>query len=89
MLGGVVIIRSLLNRMRVRLPSLDVTDAETVNAATAALRSKRQAASLPPPEDEVNEEVLLRAQRRDRVTSYIRDKPQESSRLLKVWLAEE
>ena len=53
------------------------------------LPGKKPQVALPPPEEEMSTEVLLRQERRKRVVSYIREKPQESSRLLKVWLSEE
>lgn len=88
MLGGVLVIRSLLARMRPGTPDV-VTEGSALEPAAALLRAKHEMATLPPVEEEVSEETLLRAQRRDRVTEYIREKPDETSRLLKVWLTEE
>ncbi len=90
MAGGVFILRSLLNRVRVRLPGVSNEQlVDLQNSATAALRQKKTAVELPTIEEEVSPEAMLRAQRRDRVNDYIRDKPGETSRLLKVWLAED
>lgn len=88
--AGFVIIRSLLNRFHVKLPPVGNEDiSELTDRATAAIRAKKELPELPPIEDEVTTEALLRAQRRDRVNEYIREKPGETSRLLKVWLAED
>ncbi|MGA9120037.1 MAG: flagellar basal-body MS-ring/collar protein FliF [Bacteroidota bacterium] len=89
MLGGVLIIRSLLSRLRVRVPGLSHEQLIDLQKANAALRAKKELVDLPPMEDEVSPDAMLRAQRRDRVTDYIRQKPSETSRLLKVWLSEE
>jgi flagellar biosynthesis/type III secretory pathway M-ring protein FliF/YscJ len=89
MLGAVQIVRSLLNRMRVRLASLPSAESLAPQPGVAALRAKRDVQSLPPAEEEVNEQTQLRNRRRDRVTGYIRENPNETSRLLKVWLAED
>ncbi|HTX99595.1 MAG TPA: flagellar basal-body MS-ring/collar protein FliF [Bacteroidota bacterium] len=89
MLGGVFILRSLLNRVRVRLPGVPTELEQLQMSAAAAVRAKKEIPELPPIEAEVSEEALLRAQRRERVTDYIREKPAETSRLLKVWLAED
>ena len=40
-------------------------------------------------DEEISEEAMLRSERRKRITGYIQEKPGETSRLLKVWLAEE
>jgi flagellar biosynthesis/type III secretory pathway M-ring protein FliF/YscJ len=37
----------------------------------------------------MSEQAQLRNRRRDRVTGYIKQNPNETSRLLKVWLAED
>ena len=89
MLGAVMIVRSLLNRMRIRLASLPSVESLTAQPAGAALRARHDVQSLPPPEEEMSEQAQLRNRRRDRVTGYIKQNPNETSRLLKVWLAED
>ena len=90
MAGGVFILRSLLNRVKVRLPGASSEHlVDLQNSAASSLRAKKEMPELPPIEEEVSTEALLRAQRRDRVNDYIREKPGETSRLLKVWLAED
>jgi flagellar biosynthesis/type III secretory pathway M-ring protein FliF/YscJ len=90
MAAGVFLIRSLLNRIHVNLPQASMEQlSEAISGATAAIRAKKDVPELPPIEDEVSTEALMRAQRRDRVSEYIREKPGETSRLLKVWLAED
>jgi flagellar M-ring protein FliF len=86
MLGAVIVLRSLLNRVRTRIEPPTVES--EMNELNGQLPGKKQVA-LPPAEEEMSTEVLLRQERRKRVVSYIREKPQESSRLLKVWLSEE
>ncbi len=90
MAAGVLLIRSLLNRIHVGLPQASIEQlTEAITGANAAIRAKKDVPELPPIEDEVTTEALLRAQRRERVNDYIREKPGETSRLLKVWLAED
>jgi flagellar M-ring protein FliF len=88
MAGGVLLLRSILGRIKFRMPTVSVDGNGALDQATAALKS-RHVPELPPVEDEISETALLRSQRRDRVTTYIREKPSETSRLLKVWLAED
>lgn len=87
MLGAVIVLRSLLNRVRTRIEPPTVESA--IDELNGQLPRKKPQIVLPPPEEEMSTEVLLRQERRKRVVSYIREKPQESSRLLKVWLSEE
>jgi flagellar M-ring protein FliF len=89
MIGGIFIIRSLLGRLRVGIPGISQEHLVDLHSVNAALRAKKEMVELPPIEEEVSPEAMLRAQRRDRVGDYIREKPTETSRLLKVWLAEE
>lgn len=87
MLGGVLIIRSLLSRLRVRMGPL--TTEIKIDPAAAALKARRKTVQLPSPEEEISEEALINTERRNRVNEYIKGKPSETSRLLKVWLAED
>ena len=87
MLGAVFVLRSLLNRVRTRI-ELPTVESE-MDALNGQLPGRKSQISLPSAEEEMSTEVLLRQERRKRVVSYIREKPQESSRLLKVWLSEE
>jgi flagellar M-ring protein FliF len=89
MAGGVVLIRSLLGRLRVSVGSRGESIGLSTVAAAAELKRKKEAIRLPAPEEEISEEAMLRAEKRRRVTEYIKEKPTETSRLLKVWLAEE
>jgi flagellar biosynthesis/type III secretory pathway M-ring protein FliF/YscJ len=85
MIAGVLVIRSLLGRFRVGFePPLRFVD----DPALAALEAKKQAIHLPSPEDEISTDALVRAERKKRIVEYIQQKPEEGSRLLKVWLAE-
>jgi len=87
MLGTLVVLWSLLRRFRSRieLPVLE-TDIPTLSAQ---LEAKRAVIELPNPEEEISTDALLRNERRKRISEYIREKPGESARLLKVWLTEE
>jgi flagellar biosynthesis/type III secretory pathway M-ring protein FliF/YscJ len=88
MVAGVLIIRRLLGKIRVRVgveAPLQFFD----QPAREALRAKRESIKLPSAEEEISEDALLRAERKNQVTDYIRQKPTETSRLLKVWLAED
>jgi len=87
MIGAVFVLRSLLNRLRTRI-DLPTVENDIPNLP-GQLAPKRAPIHLPSPEDEISTEALLRNERRKRVVEYVRQKPVESSRLLKVWLAEE
>ncbi len=87
--GGVVLIRSLLARLRVNVGNKSDLFSNATVVAAAELKRKRESIQLPPAEDEISEEALMRAEKRRQVTEYIKDKPTETSRLLKVWLAED
>ncbi len=91
MLGALLLVRSLLNRLRVTIG--ETAGYEVMRSGADGLRTglsaKRQAIVLPSPEAEISEEALLRAERRKRITEYMQQKPEEASRLLKVWLAED
>lgn len=86
MLGALIMVRSLLNRLRVQVAS----GSETLgDPAIASLQSRMPSIQLPELTEEVSAEALLRAEHRKRVTNYLREKPDDAARLLKVWLAEE
>ena len=89
MAGGVVLIRSLLGRLRVSVGNRNQDFLSATDAAAAELRRRKEGIRLPSPEEEISPEALMRAEKRRRVTEYIKDKPTETSRLLKVWLAED
>ncbi len=87
MLGAMAVLWSLLSRFRTRieLPTF-ATDMPTL---AQQLDAKKQVIELPNPEEEISTDVLLRNERRKRIGEYIREKPSDSARLLKVWLTEE
>lgn len=87
MIAAFFIIRSLLNRTVVRTKSR--IDFEPESNVAGTLAPKKVSIQLPSPEEEISEEVLLRAEKRKRIASYINDKPDEAAKLLKVWLAQE
>jgi flagellar biosynthesis/type III secretory pathway M-ring protein FliF/YscJ len=83
------LIRSLLGRLRVSVGNRNQDFLSATDAAAAELRRRKEGIRLPSPEEEISPEALMRAEKRRRVTEYIKDKPTETSRLLKVWLAED
>jgi flagellar M-ring protein FliF len=87
MLGGVFLLWSLVGRLlkRVEIPTIETTYAPL----PAALRGREDSLRLPHGEEDFNPEIVVRNERRARVSEYIREKPDEGARLLKVWLAEE
>jgi flagellar M-ring protein FliF len=87
MLGTVLVLWSLLRRFRARI-ELPVLETE-IPSLGAQLEAKRVAIELPNPEEEISTDALLRNERRKRISEYIREKPGDSARLLKVWLTEE
>jgi flagellar M-ring protein FliF len=87
MIAAFLIIRSLINRTVVYTKFK--ANSAAIATATGAFAVRRPSIQLPSPEEEISEEVLLRAEKRKRITEYIHDKPDEAARLLKVWLADE
>jgi flagellar M-ring protein FliF len=87
MLGALAVLWSLLRRFRSRI-EIPVFETE-VPTLEQQLEAKRPVIELPSPEDEISTDALLRNERRKRISEYIRDKPSDSARLLKVWLAED
>lgn len=86
MLGAFIMVRSLLNRLRVQV----TPSSETMgDPAIGELPPRAPNVQLPELTEEVSTDALLRAEHRKRVTHYLREKPDEAARLLKVWLAEE
>jgi flagellar biosynthesis/type III secretory pathway M-ring protein FliF/YscJ len=51
-------------------------------------KARRAAMLLPTADEEISEEAMLRQEKQKRIGEYVRTKPEEASRLLKVWLAE-
>jgi flagellar M-ring protein FliF len=87
MLGTLLVLWSLLQRFRSRI-ELPVLETD-IPSLSAQLEAKRAVIELPSPEEEISTDALLRNERRKRISEYIREKPGESARLLKVWLTEE
>ena len=89
MAAGVIIIRSLLKRFRVHVGGRELAFAGASDAMASELHARREAIRIPSPEEEISDEALLRSEKRKRIAEYIKEKPGETSRLLKVWLAED
>ena len=89
MVGALIVLRSLLKKFRVRVGSVSSPESSFGTGAEDVLGSKRASIRIPTPEEEIPTEVLMRTERRKHVAEYIQHKPEEASRLLKVWLAEE
>ncbi|HOV98546.1 MAG TPA: flagellar basal-body MS-ring/collar protein FliF [Bacteroidota bacterium] len=94
MIGAVLVLRSLLGRMKQKGTGEEETgevfaQKASITQAAGKLQHKKASISLPSPEDEISEEALMREEKRKRVASYMKDKPDEAARLLKVWLSEE
>ena len=87
MIGAVVIVRSLLSKVRIRTRTEDYE--VYGDPAVAAIRRQKVNIQLAPFTEEISVEAQLRSQRRNRISSYIQEKPDEATRLLKVWLVEE
>lgn len=85
MLAAFLIVRSLLDRLRVQL----LPPTGTLGNPAVADLAGRPAVHRAELGEPISEEALLRGERRKRISTYMKDKPDEASRLLKVWLAEE
>jgi len=72
------------------VPGTDLGVSESIlNGKADQLGAIRRTISLPSPEEEISEEVLLRQEKQKRIGEYMRTKPDDAARLLKVWLAED
>ncbi|MFA6542235.1 MAG: flagellar M-ring protein FliF C-terminal domain-containing protein, partial [Bacteroidota bacterium] len=89
MIIAVVIIRSLLNRMKFRIESPNVMWDTRISGELSASMPNYNNIKLPPAESEVPMEVVMKAKRREQIAEFVKTKPEDASRLLKVWLADE
>ena len=93
MIVGFVVLRSLVKALITRISrepfvSNDVLpDAET--GLEKATVGQHVDIHLPPVEEEISHEALLRAEKRKRIEEYLQEKPDDGAMLLKVWLAED
>jgi flagellar M-ring protein FliF len=93
MIAAILVIRSLLNRIKVRVATDEgyeevyATEDEAVDAPK--LPRKKSSVNLPAASEEISDEALLREGKRKRIADYMNEKPEDAVRLLKVWLAEE
>lgn len=86
MIAGALIIRSLLNKIRVQVGSRN--QGVLMEPAIHAIQSQRVRMPMPSPEDEISEDAMMRVERRKQISNYMKDKPDDASRLVKVWLTE-
>ncbi len=89
MIIAVVIIRSLLNRMKFKVESPTVMWDTKVIGELPPTHPDYNNIKLPPAESEVPLEIVMKAKRREQISDFVKKKPEEASRLLKVWLADE
>lgn len=90
MIGAIVIIRSLLNRLRYRIEEPgSVTWGTRIAGELEQRPPESKKIHLPPMESEVPIEVALKTERRLQIQEYVKKQPDEASRLIKVWLSEE
>ncbi|NUN69457.1 MAG: flagellar M-ring protein FliF [Bacteroidetes bacterium] len=90
MAGAIVIIRSLLNRLKYRIEEpTNVTWGTRISGELEQRAPESKKIHLPPMESEVPIEVAIKAERRVQIQDYIKKQPDEASRLIKVWLSEE
>ncbi len=87
MLGGVVLLWSLLSWLKARVS----TDESREHPALAAANGLGQNIDLQLPvlEDDISRDAMIRSEKRKRLEAYLNDKPSDASLLLKVWLAED
>jgi flagellar M-ring protein FliF len=95
MLGAVVILFLLIGRLKSRRvvgpvgQYLDVRESYMQDAQKALEHATVEKKVIPPlPEAEVPLEVLHREERRARVMDYVREKPSDTSKVVKLWLTE-
>lgn len=91
MVGAAVMLWLLLRRVRLLSTLPEAYLGTQINMTDDSSKASLPAAEhhlLPPAESLISTEAKLRAERRDRISEYISNKPKEAGRLLKVWLAE-
>ncbi|MCX6135334.1 MAG: flagellar basal-body MS-ring/collar protein FliF [Ignavibacteriales bacterium] len=90
MAGAVVVMRSLLNRIRTpfEMGRGTLGDPAIGSLSAGSPLMPREPIYVPSPEEEISQDALVRAERRNRIGDYIKKSPEDASRLLKVWLAE-
>jgi flagellar M-ring protein FliF len=89
MVVAVFIIRSLLNRMKFKVGDADVMFGTYVAGSLPGSTNGTRNVRLPAADSEIPIEVVMKAQRRNQISEFAKNKPDEASRLLKVWLADE
>lgn len=91
MAGAVVIVRSLLNGIRTpaSFEKNYLGDPAVGSLQAGPGGSTRETVYVPPPEEEISQDALMRAERRNRIGEYIHKQPEDAARLLKVWLTDE
>jgi flagellar M-ring protein FliF len=93
MIAAVFIVKSLLGRVRAQTADSVAYEGtfatKSNNGISAKLAQHKASLDLPSPEDEISEEAMLREGKRKRIADYMKEKPEDAVRLLKVWLAEE
>ena len=90
MAGAVLVLRSLLNRIRSPFEGGRGTlgDPAIASLGAGAGSLARESLYVPSPEEEISPAALVRAEKRNRIAEYINKSPDEASRLLKVWLSD-
>jgi flagellar M-ring protein FliF len=89
MIAAVMIIRSLLNRMKFKVGDSDVTFGTYVSGELPEYSPGSNHIRLPAADAEIPLEVMMKSKRRNQISDFAKNKPDEASRLLKVWLADE
>jgi len=89
MIFAIVIVRSLLSRLRFKVESPEVVWGDKIAGELGQGRTDYKKIHLPPVESEVPLEVVMKAERRKQISEYVKKQPDEASKLLKVWLSEE
>jgi flagellar M-ring protein FliF len=103
MIVGMLVLRSLVNRLRSRrsdsfVPATRQREREVVKEASVetlqqvADRKRREiqvSNVFDPNAAEIPEELLVRNQMRQQVAGYVKEKPSEAIQLIKVWLNED
>jgi flagellar M-ring protein FliF len=95
MIGAVFVLFLLIGRLKSRRvvgpvgQYLDVRETVMQEAQKALEHATVEKKIIPPlPEKEIPLEVLHREERRARVMDYVRDKPSDTSKVVKLWLTE-
>jgi len=91
MLGALYVAWSLLNKLSREEKTIEEEIYTNVLEPDQSPREllRRKITEFPAPDEDIDEDALLRGEKKKRISEYISRNPEEASRLLKIWLQED